>query len=144
MKSSDAATFLIRKFEGCRLAAYPDPATGGVPWTIGYGHTAGVKRGDRISQKQADEFLALDIAQTAENVRKLVTRDINQNQFDALVSFAFNLGSANLAESTLLRHLNAGNARSAADQFNRWVFAGGVLMKGLVNRREAERQLFVS
>jgi len=141
MKASNSAIELIKKFEGCRLTSYADSV--GV-MTIGYGHIDGVKKGQRISQQKADQFLAQDVEIAANEVSRLVTAEINQNQFDALVSFTFNLGAKNLAESTLLRNVNSGNFRSAADQFGRWVFAGGVLIKGLVNRREAERQLFVS
>lgn len=125
---------------GCRLAAYQDSV--GV-WTIGYGHTKGVKPGDKITQAQADEFLTQDTAGAASDVSRLVKVELSQNQFDALVSFTFNLGGKNLASSTLLKRLNEGNYRAASDQFGRWVFAGNVLLQGLLKRREAERQLFV-
>lgn len=140
MNVSENGLDLIKRFEGCRLSAYQDSV--GV-WTIGYGHTRGVKRGDKITRAQADEFLAQDAADAASDVERRVKVPLNQNQFDALVSFTFNLGDGNLKSSTLLRRLNEGNYRAAADQFGRWVFAGGVLLDGLVKRREAERQLFI-
>ena len=140
MNVSENGLDLIKRFEGCRLSAYQDSV--GV-WTIGYGHTRGVKRGDKITRAQADEFLAQDAAGAASDVERRVKVPLNQNQFDALVSFTFNLGDGNLKSSTLLRRLNEGNYRAAADQFGRWVFAGGVLLDGLVKRREAERQLFI-
>ncbi|MDN5681338.1 MAG: lysozyme [Ewingella sp.] len=140
MNVSENGLDLIKRFEGYRLSAYQDSV--GV-WTIGYGHTRGVKRGDKITRAQADEFLAQDAADAASDVERRVKVPLNQNQFDALVSFTFNLGDGNLKSSTLLRRLNEGNYRAAADQFGRWVFAGGVLLDGLVKRREAERQLFI-
>jgi len=132
---------LIKQFEGCKLTAYQDSV--GV-WTIGYGHTKGVKKGDKITQAQADEYLRQDAAVAADDVTRLVKVELNQDQFDALVSFTFNLGAKNLASSTLLKRLNEGNYRAAADQFGRWVFAGDVLLQGLVKRRAAERELFLS
>lgn len=141
MNVSENGLELIKRFEGCRLAAYQDSV--GV-LTIGYGHTRGVKRGDRITQAQADEFLAQDAAGAAADVSRRVNVPLNQNQFDALVSFTFNLGDGNLKSSTLLRRLNEGNYRAAAEQFGRWVFAGDVLREGLVRRREAEKSLFLS
>ncbi|MCS2168054.1 lysozyme [Scandinavium manionii] len=141
MNVSENGLELIKRFEGCRLAAYQDSV--GV-LTIGYGHTRGVKRGDRITQAQADEFLAQDAAGAAADVGRRVNVPLSQNQFDALVSFTFNLGDGNLKSSTLLRRLNEGNYRAAADQFGRWVFAGDILLEGLVKRREAEKSLFLS
>lgn len=135
---------LIKQFEGLVLKAYPDPATGGKPWTIGYGHTKGVKQGDKISEQTAEEFLKNDLKLFEAEVSSLIKVSINQNQFDALVSFAFNNGSNALSGSTLLKRLNEGNFRAAADQFTRWVYANNKFMKGLYNRRQAERELFLS
>ena len=135
---------LIKEFEGCKLEAYPDPATGGEPITIGYGHTGGVKLGEVITQEQADEYLISDVKRFADAVNQMVTVPITQSEFDALCSFAFNLGIGNLRNSTLLRKLNSGNKDSAANQFLVWNMAGGRVMAGLTRRREAERTLFLS
>ena len=129
---------LIKEFEGCKLEAYPDPATHGEPITIGVGHTGGVKLGDVITQEQADEYLVNDVAHAANAVNQMVAVSITQGEFDALCSFAFNLGVGNLRNSTLLRKLNSGNKDSAANQFLVWNMAGGRLMAGLTRRREAE------
>lgn len=139
MKISERGISLIKRFEGIRLEAYQDSV--GV-WTIGYGHTEGVKQGDKISAEQADALLMYDLAIFQRGVNKSVTAAITQGQFDALVSFAFNLGVSALQGSTLLRKLNAGS--DASGEFERWVYAGGVKLAGLVRRREAERALFVS
>ena len=131
---------LIKEFEGCKLKAYKCPAD---VWTIGYGHTDGVKEGDEITQQEADRLLADDVNSFTTGVHRLVTSDINRNQLGALVSFAFNLGLGNLRHSTLLRLVNKGDFVGAADQFGRWNKANGVVLTGLVRRREAEKQLFL-
>ena len=131
---------LIKEFEGCRLKAYKCPAD---VWTIGYGHTDGVKEGDVITQEKADALLASDLDLFSSGVKRLVSADIDNNQLGALVSFAFNLGLGNLRHSTLLRMVNAGDFLGAADQFLRWNKAGGKVLAGLTRRREAERQLFL-
>lgn len=130
---------LIKSFEGCRLEAYICPA--GVP-TIGYGHTHGVRLGQIISQKQADDLLFEDLDQFVKAVNRLVIVPLNQNQFDALVSFVFNIGIVAFASSTLLRLLNQQAYNGAADQFKRWNKGGGKVLKGLVRRRQAEEDLF--
>lgn len=143
MNASDRGLDLIKSFEGCKLTAYPDPGTGGAPWTIGWGTTRGVKPGMTITQEEADLLLAEDVSSFAQAVNRLVTVPLNQNQFDALVSFAYNVGSSNLGNSTLLRLLNEGNYEGAAGQFGRWVKGGsGETLPGLVRRRAAERALF--
>lgn len=129
---------LVKKFEGCRLTAYKDSV--GV-LTIGYGHTKGVKPGQRITQEQADSLLRADLAETADSVNRYAP-ETSQNQFDALVSFAFNLGFGALAGSTLLRMHNEGDYAGAAGQFHRWDHAGGRVLKGLTLRRSAEEQLY--
>lgn len=139
MKISNRGIDLIKQFEGLRLDAYQDSV--GV-WTIGYGHTQGVKAGDKITQEQADKLLMEDLAIFQRAVNKAVYIPLRQGQFDALVSFAFNLGVGNLLSSTLLRLLNSGQDPSA--EFGKWVNAGGKKLAGLVRRREAERLLFVS
>lgn len=130
---------LIKSFEGCRLEAYICPA--GVP-TIGYGHTHGVRLGQIISQKQADDLLLEDLDQFVKAVNRLVIVPLNQNQFDALVSFVFNIGIGAFTSSTLLRLLNQRAYNEAADQFKRWNKGGGKVLKGLVRRRQAEEDLF--
>lgn len=140
---SQAGIELIKRFEGLRLKAYPDPATGGEPWTIGVGHTGGVRPGDVITEARADELLRLDVTRFEKAVARLCPIT-TQPQFDALVSFAFNVGEGNLKDSTLRRMHNEGNYAGAAGQFARWSNANGKRMEGLVRRREAEAQLYRS
>ena len=132
---------LIRHFEGCRLDAYLCPA--GV-WTIGYGHTADVKEGDSIDQEAAEAFLIEDLETFEQAVTRLVEVPLTQQQFDALVSWTFNLGAGNLAESTLLKKLNNYQYAEVPEQMMRWVRAGGKVLDGLVRRRAAEAALFQS
>ena len=139
MHISEAGLALIRQFEGLRLLAYKCAA--GVP-SIGYGHTRTAKMGQSITQERAEELLREDVARFEAAVSRLVTVPLSQGQFDALVSFAFNLGAKALEKSTLLRLLNAGDYYGAAAQFDRWVYASGKKLSGLVKRRAAERALF--
>jgi lysozyme len=139
MKISQSGIDLIKRFEGCRLKSYLCPA--GV-WTIGYGHTAGVRKNQIITSDQASAMLMSDLLQFERAINAMVAVPLKQGQFDALVSFAFNLGSGALASSTLLRKLNSGDFKGAADEFLRWNKAGGKVLEGLVRRRAAERQLF--
>lgn len=141
MKTSQAGIKLIKSFENCALAAYLCPA--GV-WTIGWGHTGNdVFPGLRATAARADELLTEDLARFELAVNRLVVVHVTQSQFDALVSFAFNCGSAALEKSTLLRKLNARDYAGAADEFQRWNKAGGKVLAGLTRRRAAERALFV-
>lgn len=140
MKTSQAGIDLIKEFEGVRLAAYRCPA--GVP-TIGYGHTKGVEMGDTVTVIEAEELLREDLEVFENGVNKLVEVPLEQHQFDALVSFAFNLGLGNLKNSTLLRLLNQGLYTDAANQLTRWNKAGGQVLAGLVRRRSAERRMFL-
>ncbi len=142
MRTSQRGIDLIKRYEGLSLTAYPDPATGGEPWTIGYGTTAGVRPGMTISSARAEEMLHADLAQFETAVDRLVTVPLKQHQFDALVSFTYNLGEGNLRSSTLLKKLNAGDYAGAAAQFERWVTAAGKPLPGLVKRRAAERAMF--
>ncbi|HHQ6569478.1 TPA: lysozyme [Serratia fonticola] len=144
LKTSQRGIALIKSFESLELKAYPDPATGDKPWTIGWGHTKGVKPGDLITEQQAEALLTEDLAVFELTVNSSVKVPITQNQFDALVSLAFNIGGPNFAGSTLVKKLNAGDQRGAADQFPRWKLANGKEMRGLVRRRAAERELFLS
>lgn len=140
MRTSQKGIDLIKKFEGCRLEAYKCPA--GI-WTIGYGHTKGVKDGMIISREQAKEFLREDLKVYEKAVESCVKVPLSQNQFDALVSFCYNCGSGALKTSTLLRLLNEGKYSEAGEQFLRWNKAGGKVLVGLTRRREEERELFL-
>ena len=132
---------LTEQFEGLSLTAYQDVA--GV-WTNGYGNTHGVVPGSTISFQQAQDDLASNIEGAEYVVNRVVTVQLNQNQFDALVDFVFNLGSANFQSSTLLRKLNAGDISGASAEFPKWNHAGGVVVDGLTRRRLAEQALFNS
>ena len=140
MRTSQRGLSLIKSFEGLRLQAYQDSV--GV-WTVGYGTTRGVSAGMSITKEQAERMLLNDVQRFEPELDRLVKVALNQNQWDALMSFVYNLGSANLASSTLLKLLNKGDYRGAADQFPRWVNAGGKRLEGLVKRRAAERALFL-
>ena len=140
MKISDKGLALIKRFEGFEERAYLCPA--GV-WTIGYGHTEGVRKDDRITEEQAERFLDADIARAEEAVKRLVKSELSQNQFDALVCFVFNVGEGAFAESTLLKLLNADpDDPRIIDEFMRWVHADGKRLPGLINRREDEARLY--
>lgn len=144
MITSEQGLDFIMRHEGCKMSAYPDPGTGGAPWTIGVGHTSGVGPNDTCTEEQAREWLRLD-AETAERcVNASVKGNITQGQFDALVSLIFNIGSGNFRSSTLLRELNAGNDMSAAQQFLVWNRAAGKVMAGLTTRRKDEMELFLA
>jgi GH24 family phage-related lysozyme (muramidase) len=132
---------LIKSSEGCVLYTYDDGV--GVP-TIGYGHTEGVEWGQTITQSEAEELLKQDLNYFEKEVTRLVTVPLNNNQFSALVSFTFNVGTGALAESTLLRFLNQGDYIGASQQFGRWVNGGGKEMAGLIFRRSLERELFLT
>lgn len=140
-KTSPKGIDLIKQFEGFRRNAYQDSA--GV-WTIGYGHTRTARQGMIISRTQGEELLKKDLVRFEKAVRDRVTVPLNQNQFDALISLAFNIGVGAFGGSTLLKRLNQGDYNGAANEFKRWVHAGGRRLKGLVNRREKERQLFLT
>jgi lysozyme len=139
MKTGDEGIALIRHFEGCRLDAYLCPA--GV-WTIGYGHTKGVKEGETIDQEAAEAFLIEDLEEFEGYVTEMVEVPLSQSQFDALVSWTFNLGPGNLERSTLLAKLNQREYTDVPFEIKRWTRAGGVILPGLVKRRDAEAALF--
>ena len=139
MRTGDEGIALIRHFEGCRLDAYLCPA--GV-WTIGYGHTKGVKEGETIDQEAAEAFLIEDLEKFEGYVTEMVEVPLSQSQFDALVSWTFNLGPGNLERSTLLAKLNQGEYTDVPFEIKRWTRAGGVILPGLVKRRDAEAALF--
>lgn len=141
MQTSNNGINLIKRFEGLRLEAYRDSV--GIP-TIGYGHTHGVKMGDVITGAQADAFLREDLRVAELTINTNVKVKLTQGQFDALASFVFNLGSGNFVKSTLLKKLNTGDFSGAADEFGKWVNAGGKKIPGLVKRRAAEREVFLT
>jgi lysozyme len=133
---------LIKPFEGCKLHAYPDPATGGDPWTCGWGSTGpDIRAGVTWTQDQADNRLLVDVARVARGVGKLVTRPLSDPQTASLISFAFNVGLRALGGSTLLRMVNAGDPAASA-QFLRWNRANNRVMPGLTRRRAAEKALY--
>lgn len=143
MDISDDGLNLIKEFEGLRLEAYPDPASGGEPITIGYGHTGGVKMGDTCTQEQADDWLRSDVAFSVAAVNHLVTVPLEQHQFDPLVSFTYNLGQSAFGNSTLLRLLNNSLFNQVPAQFLRWDKGpGGQPLPGLTRRRKAEAAMF--
>jgi lysozyme len=139
---NEAGLTLIKSFEGCELTAYQDSV--GV-WTLGWGHTKGVQKGDTCTQQQADDWLAGEIAtEYAPGVWQAVTVPLTDNQFAALVSFAYNLGVGALKGSTLLKKLNARDYTGAADEFLKWNRANKKPLAGLTRRRKAERELFLT
>lgn len=137
----EEAKKLIKKFEGCRLTAYKCPA--GI-WTIGYGYTHGIHEGMSITQDQADILLDEEIDNVAKQVSSVVKVPLTSNQEDALIDFAYNLGIGNLKSSTLLKKLNVSDFAGAADEFDKWIYASGKVLPGLVKRRQAEKELFLS
>lgn len=144
MNTSPAGIELIKDFEGLVLKAYPDPGTGGDPWTVGYGHTGPeVQPGFVINIEQADALLKEDLVKFEEAVSKLITVGLNQYEFDALVSFTYNCGWFALEDSTLRRRLNAGEAKCPVfkEELPKWVNGGNGPMPGLIRRREAEVEL---
>ncbi len=141
MTTSPNGRKLIESFEGLRLTAYLDQR--GIA-TCGYGHTASVKMGDTCTPEQADEWLAGDLATAEGAVNRLVKVPLTQNQFDALVSLCFNIGQGNFAESTVLRDLNGGYIIPAACAILDWNKTNGQVNSGLVNRRNAEKALFLT
>lgn len=141
MSPSPACIALIKRFEGCKLDAYLDSV--GVP-TIGYGHIKNVMMGDRITLEEAEYLLQEDVKDKAAGILPLLLVEVTQGMFDALVSFAFNLGVRALKTSTLLRKVNDGDKIGASEEFGRWVHAGGQVLPGLVKRRRAESELFMS
>jgi len=140
MKVSQKCLELIKECEGCSLHSYQD--IGGV-WTIGYGCTHDVGKNDKITQEEAESMLLAAVLTTEAAVNLLVTVPLNQNQFDALVSFTYNVGEGHLESSTLLRLLNLGDYEGAAEQLLRWNKVNGQIVFGLVKRRHKEYELFL-
>lgn len=141
MRTSHTGIALIKSFESLRLEAYRCPA--GV-WTIGYGHTAGVRRGDVIDEQRAEYLLAEDLKKFEDVVNRECPH-VNQNQFDALVSFTFNVGSGNFQKSTLLKCVKANPDNvNIRYEFSRWNKSKGMVLAGLIRRRKAEADLYFS
>lgn len=143
MKIGKAGLDIIKSFESCSLIAYPDPGTGGEPWTIGWGHTGGVKKGDTCTQEQADAWLVQDVSHAELAVNLLVHVTPTQNQFDAMVAWVYNVGAHAAKTSTLVRKFNDRNMLGAAYEFKRWNKADGKELDGLTRRRLAEEKLFL-
>ena len=142
MRTSDKGKNIIKEFEELRLEAYVCPA--GV-LTIGYGHTGkDVVPGMIITEAQAEDLLARDLHDAELAVQREVVFGLAPHQFDALVSLIFNIGVGAFKKSTLLKKLNASDIVGAANEFNKWVFAGGKKLKGLQRRRDKERLLFLT
>ena len=139
MNISKEGLSLIKKFEGCELEAYLCPA--GV-WTIGYGHTKDVKEGDKITRDEADYLLQEEMIEYESYINDFVEVPLNQNQFDALCSWVYNLGPTNLKNSTMLRVLNEEKYADVPQEIKRWNKAGGEVLDGLIKRREAEAKMF--
>lgn len=141
MKISENGKNLIKNFEGLRLKAYK--CSSGV-LTVGYGHTGSdVKENMIITKEQAEKLFDADVLVHSNNVSKLVRVKLNQNQFDALVSFEYNVGYGNFSKSTLLKKLNAGDYTGAANEFEKWIYANKKKLKGLVKRRKKEKELYL-
>ena len=141
MKISNKGIALIKEFEGCRLQSYRCSA--GV-WTIGYGHTGkDIKEGMTITQQEADDWLMVDCNRVLQMLRDTLRVPIRQNQLDALVSLGFNIGTEAFRKSTLMSLVNRNpDDMNIPEQFDRWVYAGGKVMNGLVRRRKAEGRLY--
>lgn len=153
MQPSQDCLKLIQSFEGCEkrqpdgtFKAYPDPGSGGDPWTIGWGSTGpDIKPGTVWTQKQCDDRFTAHVGEFAGKVAGLLgNARTTQHQFDAMVSFAYNVGTGNLASSTLLRKHKAGDYKGAQAEFGRWNKAAGKVLAGLTRRRAAEAQLYGS
>ena len=141
MHISKAGLAILKDFEGCRLEAYPDVV--GV-WTIGYGFTAGVQKGDTMTQAQCDERLSREIRAYEIAVWNATGGDVTQSEFDALVSFAWNVGIAGMKKSSVIKAHVRGDKQAAARAFGLWSKAGGKVVKGLARRRAAEAALYLT
>ena len=137
---SAIATDFVKSFEGRELKAYRCSA--GV-WTIGWGHTKGVKEGDTITASEAEQLLVEDLRAIADDLNRLVNVPVSEGQYIALLSLAFNVGATAVKKSKLLFKLNHGDVSGAASEFDDWVYANGRQVEGLVRRRAAEKALFL-
>ena len=132
---------IIRKWESLRLKAYQD---GGGVWTIGYGHTKGVKQGDTCTAQQAEEWLIMEAKEVFFFITSVVTVPLNANQLTALTCFIYNVGESAFKNSTMLKYLNQGLYGKASDEFPRWCKDNGKVVQGLLNRRLDEQKLFIT
>lgn len=133
------ASDFVKQWEGRELKAYQCSAG---KWTIGYGHVNGVQEGDEISPAEAEQLLVEDLTAISDDLNRLVNVGVTEGQYIALLSLAFNIGATALKKSTLLFHLNHGRYHEAAEEFDKWIYAGGKVSEGLKRRRAAERELF--
>ncbi|REF27770.1 lysozyme [Xenorhabdus cabanillasii] len=144
MEISENGINKIKSYEGLRLKAYPDPATGVEPWTIGYGHTKGVVPGQVITKQQAEVLLREDLNPIYAVLGQCVKVPLTQGQFDALCSLIFNVGIGNFIHSTLLKKLNQGDYQEAAQEFLKWDKVNGNKLPALFARRKSEQGMFLS
>lgn len=140
MVVSNEGIDLIKYYEGLRLEAYKNKDD---VWTIGYGHTKFARKGMTITEDVAEALLRYDVDWAEEAVRKHVRRELNQSQFDALVSFTFNLGETNFRNSTLLKRVNRGQDNLVPKELTKWVYRKGSTLKGLARRRIKEAELYL-
>jgi lysozyme len=144
LEATEIAAILIKHWEGCKLTAYPDPDTGGAPWTIGYGATGtGISEGTVWTQEQADNALTLRLAVLCNEICPHITFAVTSEELGAMLSLAYNIGVTAFLNSSLLTFINAGNVKDAADQFLLWDHDNGKVIDGLLNRREDERRVFL-
>jgi lysozyme len=141
VKISEKGLELLKHYEGCELTAYRCSAN---VLTIGYGHTKGVTEDMVITQEEADQMLHDEMPEYEGYINDKVTVELNQDQFDAMVCWVYNLGSGNLSSSTLLKVLNDGDYDGVPEQMKRWNKAGGKVLNGLTKRRDSEAKLFCS
>lgn len=141
---NEAGLKLIKEFEGLVLTAYPDPGSkNGLPWTIGYGHTKGVKKGDKITATKAEEFLIEDLKVVEAVITKYVKAALNENQYASLVSFIHNIGEGQFARSSVLKYINDGKINEVPGRMALYRMNDGKVMQGLVRRRLAEGELWM-
>lgn len=142
---NEKALKLIKEYEGLVLTAYPDPGSkNGLPWTIGYGHTKGVKKGDKITASQAEAFLVEDLKQSEAVIKKYVTTPLNENQYGALVSFIHNIGEKQFAKSSVLKYINQNRLDEVPGRMALYRMNDGKVMAGLVRRRASEGELWMT
>jgi len=145
IRTHDQGVKFIQSFEALKLKAYKDSV--GV-WTIGWGHTRDVEKGDRITEEEAEKFIVEDIKVAEADINRFVEVELSENEFSALTSWVFNLGGGNLKTSTMLRRLNEGKKKEAANEMLRWdkakVDGRMITLRGLTRRREAERIMFLT
>jgi len=135
----------IKRHEGCKLTAYLDPATGGDPWTIGYGATGSdIEKGTVWTQEQAEEDLLGRLHTLGDRIDAVTHVPLNDNQKAAICSFVYNVGIGNYKGSTMLRLINNGDFDGAAAEFDKWNKAAGKVLPGLVTRRAEESKLFLA